>query len=98
MGNSVIRITDGEGDRQELDVAFAGMGIKRLLQVLAPIEKSNSQRMKMSTTIQQELKSQRTIKSLESWSIMWKISQLQPMRSMTSVYHELAALEVARNL
>ena len=28
-----------KGDRQELDVAFAGMGIKRLLASFAPIEK-----------------------------------------------------------
>ena len=35
---TVVRIT-GEGDRQELDVAFAGMGIKRLLASFAPIEK-----------------------------------------------------------
>ena len=36
---TVVRIT-GEGDRQELDVAFAGMGIKRLLASFAPIEKN----------------------------------------------------------
>ena len=35
---TIVRIT-GKGDRQEIDVAFAGMGIKRLLASFAPIEK-----------------------------------------------------------
>ena len=35
---TVVKVT-GEGTNQEIDVAFAGMGIKRLLASFAPIEK-----------------------------------------------------------
>ena len=35
---TVVKVT-GEGTNQEIDVAFAGMGIKRLLASIAPIER-----------------------------------------------------------